>query len=54
VRQHHQLKNGFNEPEGFEEQLANCHILLGLLEIILTVARSLIEIGHFLGGQICV
>jgi len=54
VGQHHQLKYGFIGPEGFERRMASRHIILGFLDVILTVAPFLIEIGRFLGGQFSV
>ena len=34
--------------------MANGHVILGLLDFILTFTVFLIEIDHFLRGQICV
>jgi hypothetical protein len=49
VGQHHQVENGFIEPEYLDQQLANRHIIFGFLILILTVAPFLIEIDRFLG-----
>jgi hypothetical protein len=53
VGQRYQLEIGFIKPGCLNQQLANRHIILGSLDLTLTVALFLIEIDRFLGGQFC-